>query len=119
MLEQSIERLSGLIEQLIYQLELGRSGSKPATEELPTPTPAKLAKAENPAKVEKAPTPAPVPETPTVTYDEVKAATGALAKAKGRDAVLAVLGKFEVDNAVKLPQAMWAGYVEACNKALS
>jgi hypothetical protein len=125
MLEQSVDRLSNLIEQLIKQLEAGRQGAAPAAA-------AEVPKAAKPAKVEKPKAlepvaasepagPAPEPARPTpqaIDYEAVKAATSTLAKAKGRDAVLAVLGSFEVDNAVKLPLDMYARYVAACEQAL-
>jgi hypothetical protein len=46
MLEQSIDRLSGLIEQLIHQLELGRGGSQPVEvpQSVPTQPPTKAEK---------------------------------------------------------------------------
>lgn len=47
MLEQSIDRLSNLIEQLIHQLELGRGGNRPV--EPPQSVPTQPAKAEKPA----------------------------------------------------------------------
>ena len=47
MLEQSIDRLSNLIEQLIHQLELGRGGNRPV--EPPQSVPTQPAKAEKPS----------------------------------------------------------------------
>lgn len=53
-LEQSIDRLSTLIEQLIYQLELGRGGNVPKPEAVPEKEKAPEAPKAKSAKAEKA-----------------------------------------------------------------
>lgn len=49
MLEQSIDRLSNLIEQLIHQLELGRGGVQPTEAPQPVPTQSAKAKKSSPS----------------------------------------------------------------------
>ncbi len=61
------------------------------------------ADAKTPAETAKADTPA-----EAVVYDQVRDAVQALMLAKGRDAVVATLGKLGVATAKELPEARWA-----------
>jgi hypothetical protein len=54
----------------------------------------------------------------TVTYDDVTKATLALARAKGREAAVKVLGTFGVDHGSKLTPEQWAPYIAAATAAL-
>jgi hypothetical protein len=47
-----------------------------------------------------------------VTYDNVKAAVNGLAKAKGRDAVIAALGEFGLKNATEAKPEQWPEIVK-------
>lgn len=61
---------------------------------------------------------APAGETKdAITYDTVKAAVNALAKAKGRDSVIEVLGKFGVKKADEVPAEKWVELLAALNAA--
>ncbi len=53
-----------------------------------------------------------------VTYPQVQAAVVALAKAKGRQAVLDAFKDFDVDHATKLTEGQWAPFIAAAEKAL-
>ena len=84
MLEQSIDRLSGLIEQLIHQLELGRSGDQSTEAAPPVPT--------KPAKAEKA-----SPSTGTTKSTEAAASAPAdSGESTGLDYMTDVAPRFQV-----------------------
>ncbi len=123
-LEQSVDRLSTLIEQLIAQLEAGRTAGATANTPAPTPEKKYLKGGAQSSGSKSEPVASPVPESAppsdtgaSVTYDQVKAATNALAKVKGVPAVLAVLQTYGVDHATKLVEGQWAAYVSACRVA--
>lgn len=61
---------------------------------------------------------APVEEkAPVVAYDQVKQAVVELVTSKGRDAVVAVLSKFNVSTAKDLPETEWAPCLKALTEA--
>lgn len=90
-------------------------------------------KPEKAAKVEKAAKPEPKPEAPveqpaaqaeaadapTIAIADVNAAVIGLAKAKGRDAAVAVLKEFGVAKAPELKVEQYAAVVAACKKAMA
>jgi len=56
-------------------------------------------------------------KAPVVAYDQVKQAVVELVTSKGRDAVVAVLSKFNVSTAKDLPEAEWAPCLKALTEA--
>lgn len=89
-------------------------------------------KPEKAAKVEKVAKPEPKPEapveqpaaeaaadTPAISIADVNAAVIGLAKAKGRDAAVAVLKEFGVAKAPELKVEQYAAVVAACKKAMA
>ena len=106
-LEQSIDRLSALIEQLIGQLEAGRTAKSGAT---PQPE-AKAAKVDTPVNrvIEKAETakaePAAEDVVPALDYVKDVAPRFSLLVAKDRTAAIALMREFKAD-AKKLEEAI-------------
>lgn len=80
------------------------------------PAPAKTEAAAPATKAEPIKTEA-AADKPAVTYDEVKKATQELAKTKGRDAVVKVLGEFKVATAMELKPEQYAAYLDNALKA--
>jgi hypothetical protein len=58
-------------------------------------------------------------ESAPVTYDDVKKATNSLSAAKGRDATIAALAKFEVTRATQLVEAQWREYIAYAEKVIA
>lgn len=119
----SIKALTAAVAGLMQHLGGAADAPAPVVEEpMPTPkpeepTPEPDAPVEKPAKQEAPDKPKKEPKGEPATYDDVKAATLALHKTVGRDAVLEILTKYGVDNATKLDKKQWAAYIADCKKA--
>lgn len=86
-------------------------GNVAAASSAPAPQAASAASSTEPAQ--------PAADTPAIAIAEVNAAIIALAKAKGRDAAVAVLGTFGVAKAPELKVEQYAAVVAAAKKAMA
>ena len=124
-LEAVIQENTTALRDLIAQLQAGQAPAaikvaaiKVADVAAPVPAPAPAAKEDKPkaeakeTKTEKADAPA-----AEVTIDAVKKATTDLAKAKGRDAAVEVLGQFGAKNANEVKPEAYADFITAAAKA--
>ena len=125
-IEKSIERLAEAVEKLTVALGETVSVSIPASDfakaaeavvqaEKPKPAPEpKKPKAEKPAPKAETPAPEPAERTPAAaSLTDVSTALKDLMKDHGRDAAVAVLGKFKAANVKALKPGQYAGVIEA------
>ena len=112
-----MQHLSGAADTPINKEPPPPAGVTKAPRETVADSPEPMTPVETTAKQEAPDKPKKEPKGDPVTYDDVKAATLALHKTVGRDAVLEILTKYGVDNATKLDKKQWAAYIADCKKA--
>ena len=120
-LEAVIQENTNALRDLIAQLQAGQppAAIKVAEVAAPVPAPAPAVKEEKPKAEAKAETKTEKADASTVevTIDAVKKATTDLAKAKGRDAAVEVLGQFDAKNANEVKPEAYADFIAAAAKA--
>lgn len=119
-LEKALADNTEAIKSLEVAIRAAAAGVTPTTGALPGKQVAEKEQTAKPAATAAAPAApaAPAGETKdAITYDTVKAAVNALAKAKGRDSVIEVLGKFGVKKADEVPAEKWVELLAALNAA--
>lgn len=114
-LEEALRENTAAVNRLIDLLSRAQSPVEAPTPKVEETKPAAKEpdhepKVETPPKATTAEAEPPAPPA-AVTYDDVKRATNALAKAKGASEVIALLAQFKVDHAKKLTDSQWGEYV--------
>lgn len=119
-IEKALADNTEAIKSLEVAIRAAAAGVTTTTGALPPKAAAEKEQTAKPAATAAAPAAPAAPaggevKTDAVTYDTVKAAVNALAKAKGRDSVIAVLGKFNVKKADEVPADKWPELLAALN----
>lgn len=120
-LEATIQENTAAIRELIAAIAKGLPVTGAQVAAVVAEAPAEVAKEKPPApKTEaKAETPAPAEEAPKLaTYEDVRKAINDLAKAKGRDAVVGVLGQFGAAKGPDVKPEQYAAFVVAAHEAI-
>jgi hypothetical protein len=123
-LEEAIRENTAAVRELIAALSAFRVAS-PAPAGAPAAAEPTKPAAQTPGAEVTAPK-APVAEVPPddgggedgVSYQEAASAVTALARAKGREAALAVLAKFGASNLKQVPESRYAAVINACEEAM-